>query len=603
MYPRSQPVERYRRQPDVPQGKPVNRLGRIRFWYGALLLIAAIFIVRLFYLQVIRHDYYNQAAMRSQLKQYEIEPERGVIYARNGDDKTPIVLNQTLYTIYADPKFVKDAKGSAEAVQKVVGGDAATYEKQMKLADTRYQILAKRATKEQHEAIRKLKLKGVGTQAMNYRTYPQGQLAAQVLGFVNDEGNGQYGVEQALNDKLKGKPGELKAITDAQGVPLAANKDNIVKAAEPGKHLLLTVDLGMQQQTEDILKQQVEQTKAKSGSAVIFDANTGAIKAMANFPTYSPAEFNKVTDQSVFVNDASSSAFEVGSIMKTLTAAAALNEGVVTKNTSYFDPAQMRVDDATIKNVEEDGGPGTKTVQDIIQLSLNTGATWLLMQMGGGSINEKARSTWHDYLVNRYQFGKPTGIELSYEGSGTVPPPNEGFGLNIQYANMTFGQGQTETMLQMGAAFNAVVNGGTYYRPRLVDGYVKTDGSLEQQEPVVVKADVIKPETSQTVREILSYSMSKNYPVYGIRSLRPEYSYGGKTGTAQVPKPNGGYYDDRYNGTFTGFIGGDKPEYVIVVSVHEPKNITGYAGAKAAAPVYFRLADMLIDNFGVKPKS
>jgi cell division protein FtsI/penicillin-binding protein 2 len=310
-----------------------------------------------------------------------------------------------------------------------------------------------------------------------------------------------------------------------------------------------------------------------------------------------------VGDQSVFVNDVSSNAFEVGSIMKTLTAASALDQGVVTTSTTYYDPAHFQVDDATIKNVEEDGGAGTKSVKDIIQLSLNTGATWLLMQMGGGQINEKARTAWHDYLVNHYQFGKPTGIELSYEGAGTVPAPNDGFGLNIQYANMTFGQGQTETMLQMGAAFTSVVNGGTYYRPRLVDGYVTSDGSIQKQDPMVVKRNVVKPETSQHMRDILTYAMSKNYPVYGIRSLRPEYTYGGKTGTAQVPKPNGGYYDDRYNGTFTGFIGGDQPEYVIVVAIHEPKNITGYAGAKAAAPVYFKLVDMLIDNFGVKPKS
>lgn len=603
MYPQRQTTGRYSRQMEAQPQKPTNRLARIRVWYAALLLIAAIFVVRLFYLQVIRHNYYNQAAMRSQLKQYEIDPERGVIYAHNGDDKTPIVLNQTLYTVYADPKFIKDASASAQAVQRIVGGDAGTYEKQMKLSGSRYQILAKRVSKEQNEAILKLKLKGVGTQAINYRTYPQGELAAQVLGFVNDEGDGQYGIEQALNTKLKGKPGELKAITDAQGVPLAANKDNIVKAAEPGKQILLTIEMGMQQQTEDALKQQVEQTKAKSGSAVIIDAHTGAIKAMANFPTYNPSDFTKVSDQSVFVNDASSSAFEVGSIMKTLTAAAALDQGVVTKNSSYYDPAHFQVDDATIKNVEEDGGAGTKSISDIIQLSLNTGATWLLMQMGGGSINEKARTAWHDYLVNHYQFGKPTGIELSYEGAGTVPAPNDGFGLNIQYANMTFGQGQTETMLQMGAAFTSVVNGGTYYRPRLVDGYVMSNGNVEKQDPVVVKNGVVKPEVSQNMRDILTYAMGKNYPVYGIKSLRPEYSYGGKTGTAQVPKPNGGYYDDRYNGTFTGFIGGDQPEYVIVVSIHEPKNISGYAGAKAAAPVYFKLVNMLIDNFGVKPKS
>src|SRR5205085_6368984 len=131
---------------------------------------------------------------------------------------------------------------------------------------------------------------------------------------------------------------------------------------------------------------------------------------------------------------------------------AALDQGVVNKNTTYYDPSHWKVDDATITNIEEDGGAGVRSMQDILQLSLNTGATWLLMQMGGGQINQKARVAWHDYLVNHYQFGKPTGIEQSNEGNGIVPDPIKGFGLNIQFANTAFGQGQTETILQMAAA-------------------------------------------------------------------------------------------------------------------------------------------------------
>lgn len=580
----------------------VNPITRVRIWYACLLVVAGIFVIRLFYLQVIRHDYYQQAALRGQLKQYEIEPERGTIVAHNGAEITPIVLNQTLYTLYTDPQFVKNTAATAVAVQKVIGGDASAYETKMK-ADSRYEILAKKLNKQQNDAIRALKLKGVGTQETNYRTYPQGQLAAQVLGFVNDEGNGQYGLEQALNEELKGKAGKLKAITDAQGVPLAANKDNIIVNPEAGKQTLLTIDLGMQQQLEDILKQQVDETKASLGSALILDAHTGAVKAMANYPTFSPAEFFKVTDQSVFRNAAVADAFEVGSIMKTLTAAAALDQGVVNKNTSYYDPASFRVDDATIRNIEEDGGPGTKTVADILQLSLNTGATWLLMQMGGGQINQKARVAWHDYLINHYQFGKPTGIEQSNEGGGIVPDPNDGFGLNIQFANTAFGQGQTETILQMAAAIASVVNGGTYYQPHLVDAFIRTDGTQDKQAPKVVKQNVVSPAVSKDMQDYMAYTLQKNKLTYGVRDLRPEYVYGGKTGTAQIAKPGGGYYDDRFEGTFLGFIGGNEAEYVIVVRVREPRNISGYAGAKAAAPVYFKLADMLINNFGVKPKT
>lgn len=580
----------------------MQHLSRIKIWYALLLVVMAVFVVKLFYLQVIRHDYYQQAALRGQLKQYEVEAERGTILAHNGDSQTPIVLNQALYTLYTDPKFIKNASETALKVQKAIGGDASEYEAKMK-KNSRYEILAKKLSKEQQKTIADLKLKGVGTQQTNYRTYPQGQLAAQLLGFVNDEGDGQYGLEEALNSELQGKNGRLKAITDAQGVPLAANKDNIVESPQSGKQLLLTIDLGMQQQLEDIIKQQHDETKASQASAIILEANTGAVKAMANYPTFNPAEFSTTEDQSVFKNAVVTDAVEVGSIMKTLTAAAALDLGVVNKNTTYYDPASFKVDDATVRNIEEDGGPGTKSIADILQLSLNTGATWLLMQMGGGEINQKARVAWHDYLINHYHFGKPTGIEQSNEAAGVVPDPNDGYGLNIKFANTAFGQGQTETILQMAAALAAVVNGGTYYQPQLVDAYVRNDGSLEQKKPKIISENVVKTTVSKDIQDFMAYTLQKNKVNYGTRELRPEYVYGGKTGTAEVARPEGGYYDDRFDGTFLGFIGGDSPQYVIAVRIREPRNISGYAGAKAAAPVYFKLVDMLINNFGVKPKS
>ncbi len=587
------------RQPDQASSNP---LARVRFWYVGLLVISGLFMVRLFYLQVIRHDYYQKAALRGQLKQYEIPAARGEIMAHNGDKTAPLVLNEKRYVLYADPKFVKDASGSAAAIQKIIGGNQTDYENAMKTDDLRYVVLAKKLTRQQNEQVLALKLKGIGTQESSNRTYPQGQLAAQTLGFVNDEGQGQYGLEQALNDELQGKPGELKAITDAQGIPLAANRDNIVVDPTPGKKLLLTIDVGVQQQVEDIVKQQVEQTKAASGSVVVLDVRTGGVKAMASFPSYNPAEFYNVTDPTLFSNPATSQAFEVGSIMKTLTAAAALDTGVVNSNTSYYDPASFKIDDATVRNIEEDGGPGTKTVADILQLSLNTGATWLLMQMGGGEINQKARTTWHDYLINHYQFGKATGIEQSDENAGLVPDPNDGYGLNIRYANTSFGQGQTETILQMGAAMSAVLNGGTYYQPRLVEGYVRDDDTVETKQPTVVRSGVVSPAVSHQMQDYMEYTLQKNKVTYGISEFSPAYSFGGKTGTAQIANPDGGYYDDRYNGTFLGYVGGDEPEYVIVVWVREPKNITGYAGAKAAAPIYFSIANMLINNYGVKPK-
>lgn len=582
----------------------LSTVARVRLWYGFLVLVFAVFSVRLFYLQVIRHDYYEKLASSNQLKQYVIPAERGPIYAMTNNGQAPLVLNEIRFTLYADPKYVTDSAKAAMAVQKVIGGDAVNHAEKMTKQGSRFEILGKLLTREQSKSILDQKLKGIGTQPINYRTYPQGELAAQVLGFVNDDGVGTYGIEQALNEELKGKPGQLKAITDISGVPLAANRDNLIINPIAGKGLLLTLDLGMQAELEQILKQGLKDAGSESGSALILDVKTGAIKAMANLPTFNPSEYYKVEDARAFTNETISSPLEVGSIMKPLTAAAALNEGVVSKDTSYYDPARFTIDGYTVKNVEEDGGPATHNIADILQLSLNTGATWLLMQLGGGEINEKARVTWHDYMVNRYGFGKITGVEQGYELGGSVPDPKKGFGLNIQYANTSFGQGMTATPLQMGAALAAVVNGGTYFKPHLVEAYIEDTGNKLPKLQEVGRTGVVKPAVSQQMIELMQNVVDKNYNLYRINKPDPAYVIGGKTGTAQVPRPiekGGGYYDDRFNGMFMGFIGGDSPQYVIVVRVNEPK-IAGYAGLRAAAPIFGKLTNMLINNSSVTPR-
>lgn len=577
-------------------------LQRIRLWYGLLLLVGAIFVVRAFYLQVIRHDYYQTTAFRTQLKQYEIPAERGVISAYSGDQVVPLVLNETLYTLFADPKYIKEPRTNAEAIQKAIGGEVGEYEELLKTKNTRYVILAKKLNRTQKEKIDKLELKGIGTRDTPYRTYPDGQLAAQLLGFVNDDGEGKYGIEQKLDGDLKGTPGQLKAITDAKGVPLPANEDNLIKDAQAGKNIVLTIDIGLQQQVEDILKTNVESTRSKGGSVLIMDANSGAIKAMANYPTYNPAEYFKVENGDLFNNTNVTEPLEVGSVMKVLTAAAALNQNVVNTNTTYYDPSFYHIDSATVRNVEEDGGPGTKNVQDILQLSLNTGATWLLMQMGGGEINAKGRGIWHNYMTNHYRLDKQTGIEQGYEATGYIPEPNKGFGLNITYANTTFGQGMSATPLQMGAAFAAAINGGNYYKPYLIDKQIDASGEERATQPSILNNAVVRPSVSDEIVRMLEYTLYTNRFTYGASLVPTNYGIGGKTGTAQITKPEGGYYDDRYNGTYLGFIGGDKPQYVIAVVMIEPK-VTGYAGAKAAAPVFLKVANMMINNYDITPKS
>ena len=569
---------------------------RIQVFYVLIFAVFIIFGLRLFYLQVLKHNYYQQQAQASQLKQYEIPPERGGIYAYDGSEVVPVVLNEQRYKITVDPEMVEDSEAAAAALSNVLGVPAYELKESLE-ADSRYAVLANKQTKEVKGRIDELKLPGVFTnEKIPLRVYIQGSIAAQILGFVNDAGEGNYGIEQFFNDELTGTAGRVKALTDQNNVPLLATSDNVLIDPVDGKDIILTLDVSMQRQTEKVLKEGLEHAISKSGSALILEADTGAIKAMANLPSFDPAEFAEVEDPALFINAAVSSPLEPGSIMKVLTAAAALDSGSIKADQTYFDPAQFKIDDATVVNIEEDGGPAQRSVSDILQFSLNTGATWLLMQMGGGEINDKGRQLWHDYLVNHYQFGKPTGIEQGQdsEAFGIVPDPLEGYGLNIKYANTAFGQGLTATPLQMGAAVASIVNGGVYYQPRLQSGETDSRGNTTYTEPSVIKSDTVSQTVSETIRAFMENVVQKN----NRPAARDGYRVGGKTGTAEFARPEGGYYEDRFNGTYVGFVGGDKPEYVIMVRVDDPK-IPGYAGSRAAGPIFASLSNMLIDNFTV----
>ncbi|MBI2589360.1 penicillin-binding protein 2 [Candidatus Saccharibacteria bacterium] len=573
---------------------------RLWLWYGILLAVLIVFGARLFYLQIVRHDYYRQQALSNQLKEYTIPATRGVIKAHEGSQIAPLVLNEKLYTLYADPVYISDSHAAASKVAAVTQADAKEYEKAMRSPKTRYVVLAKKLTEQQKKQIEALKIAGIGTQAQDYRLYPQGTLAAQILGFVNSDGQGKYGLEQAMDGTMMGTPGKLKAITDVNGAPLAASRDNIQIDPKAGKDIILTIELGMQKQLETLLKQGLDRSNSKSGSVVIIDPGSGAVKAMANWPTYDPAKYSEVTDASLFNNGAVSSPLEVGSIMKTLTTSAGLDLGVIKPDTTYFDPGHWELDAHQITNVEEISS-GTHSVPDIVNLSINTGATWILMQMGGktGEITATARDRWYDYMVNHFQLGKATGIEQGYEASGYVPDPNNGYALQLTYANTAFGQALTITPLQMAAALSSVVNGGTYYRPYLVDQIVDESGKVTVNKPKIVRSNVVSAEVGRQERLLMEYSLAQHH-------LRPpfsaNYSVGGKTGTAQIANPNGGYYDDRYNGTYLGFVGGDKPQYVVMVRINEPK-VGKYAGSSAAQPLFADIAHMLIDNFNVLPKT
>lgn len=322
------------------------------------------------------------------------------------------------------------------------------------------------------------------------------------------------------------------------------------------------------------------------------EADTGRIAAMAGFPTYDPAQYAKAEDASVFKNKAVSDPMEPGSIIKPLTVAAAIDMGVASKDTTYFDPGYQDVDGSVIKNVTNLGS-GTRSVFDILRYSLNTGAVYLLKQMGGGDINEKARVSWYSYITDHFLFNQESKIEQEESSLGYIQKPTEGDGLRVQYANMSFGQGLSVTIQQIASATSAVINGGTYYQPTLVYG-VKTESGVDEQKPKVLKTEVVSTSTSSAVSDLMKQYADVSFP----EARREGFVLGGKTGTAQVPKTDGtgGYRDDVYTATFSGYIGRSKPKYVVVLRVDEGSAASGFSGFNSAKPVFVGIANGIMDN-------
>ncbi len=585
----------------------LKAVSRVQLMYGILMVIVVLFGLRLFYVQVIHYNYYKNAALNDQLKQYEIPASRGIIEGYDGESVVPIVLNQELYTLYADPTYINDPSHIASQIASVIGGNTNFYIKQMRTTNTHYVILATKLNTNQSQNILALKIPGIGTQGQDYRAYPDGSLASQILGFVNANGQGQYGLEQAMNQDLSGKPGQVKAVTDVNGIPLAATKGNVETVPTNGDNIVTTVNLPMQAQVEQILKNEYQKTNSQGLSAIVMNPNNGQIVAMANYPTYDPNNYQSVTNSSLFENAAIDNAIEPGSSMKTLTTPAALDMGVIQPDTTFYDPAHWVIDGFNITDIEQDGGPREQSIASILSLSLNTGATWMLMQMsqpGGTQINQHGIESWYNYMVNHFRLGQTTGIEQGYESAGYVPQPDmTDPSIDLTYANTAFGQGVQVTALQMAAAFSSVINGGTYYQPTFISQIINPNGQVNINQPKILEQHTVKSivgaEMIPLLENVVTTYLNEGF---SFMSFPSDYMVGGKTGTAQIANPTGGYYSDKFNGTYVGFVGGNEPQYVIVVFNIEP-NVPGYAGAYGGQPVFADIAHMLINDSFVSPKS
>lgn len=567
-----------------------------------MIAVGAIFVIRLFYLQVIRHDYYAAEALKEHTSKFTLPAQRGQIYAQVGSGQlAPLAMNESSYTVYADPRYVSDISKTADTLREIAGGNTVDgFEYALKNKDLQYTVLAKQISQKQADLLEKKELPGVGMKEQDKRVYPEGQLAAQVLGYVNNDGQGQYGIEQFLNNDLAGKAGLLKAVTDVHGIPLSVGDNNVQEPAKNGKNIVLTLDRNIQSFAEQALKEGLEKVKAKHGSVVVMDPKTGGVLAMANLPTFDPAKYYEVTDYGAFTNSVVSSPYEAGSVIKTFTMAAGLNEGVVKPNTTFDNTGKVKVGDAEIRNVLQNVN-GKRDMTEVFEYSLNTGVVFVLKQLGGGNLNVQARDKLFGYFTDNYLFGKKTGIEQSGELAGEIISPDQAEGNDVRYANMTFGQGMDTTMIQVAGAFSAMVNGGTYYKPHLVGGYLNDDGDISKATPQTLKNNVLSPQVSQQLNDMMRTARQRS-----MKNVdRPGYFVAGKTGTAQIIDPKTGKYsDDNAVGSYLGFGGNSNsdPRYVIMVRVTDAKlSSSVYAGSEAAAPIFASISNWLIDYLKVRP--
>lgn len=567
---------------------------RVGWLVGVVALVIVGMVARLVQLQLFDHGLYLAQATKTQSRKYQVPAARGEIYAQDGDGTTsPLVLNQTLSTLYADPRYVSNKTTVAAKLAAATGQSADDYTKLLN-QNSEYVVLDKKLDPTVSAKIKKLNFAGVGLADTNYRLYPEGSLASQLLGFVNDSGVGQYGVEGYLNSELTGTPGLLKATTDVNGIPIAT-ANNYLKPPVNGKSIVLTIDRNIQSQAETYLAQGVQSNGAVSGSVVIMDPGTGAIKAMANYPTYDPSNYSSVTNYNLFQNDVSSGAFEPGSGFKMFTMAAGLDTGKVTPDTTYTDTGSFKVDGYTVKNAEGKSY-GVSSMSKVILFSLNTGAMFVLRTLGGdpNTINAVGKKLFYSYVTQHFGFGAKTGVEQAGESAGTVNPPSSS---DVNYANMTFGQGIDVTMLQMAAAAGAIANGGRLYKPYLVDKTTASTGTTTTTKPTLVRSGVISAQTSAELTTMLENVVTEGT---GRATNLPGYHVAGKTGTAQIPNPNGpGYLTVGNIGSFTGFAPVGDPKFVMMVRINQPKT-PGFAES-TTVPVFAQIAQWLLRYYAVPP--
>ena len=564
---------------------------------GALILVIPVLI----FFQLVgfqtdpdqRQQFQEQAERRS-WEAVELVPPRGLIYDRWGHI---LAGNQTVYELGAEIAQVKDPHAVALAVSLVLGDDAARIFGLITQAQADQAIhitLAKNVTRDQRDKLEAMQnefatqygsykegapsLSGLSFIPYLERTYPEKSLGSNILGFVNRDGIGFYGIEEKYNDWLIGK----SKLVEWKYDPVNAS---LLPEFPEGASLVLTIDRAIQASMEDLIDSEIKNTGSVSGTIVVLDPKTGEVMAMATTPRMDLNEFwraGEIFEGETPYNRTVSETYEPGSVYKVFTMAAGLDSGAVTLSTEFLDRGIIEVGGTQIRNWNG-GAWGPQDMQGCMQHSLNVCLAWIAKQMG--------TSTFYSYM-QRFGIGHLTGIDLAGEAAGRLKLPGDSDWYEADLGTNAFGQGVSATPLQMAAAVSAVANDGKMMAPHVVRSLI-TKGYQKDIDPQVISAP-ISAETARSLTEMLARSLETE----SSDALVEGYRVAGKTGTAEIPTPFG-YTSDQTNASFVGWGPVDDPRFVVYVWLEKPQ--ASVWGSVVAAPVFRQAVERLVVLLDLPP--
>ena len=542
----------------------------VKLYFGGFAIFGAAILGMLFYLQIIKGEYYGALALGQQTQQEESNSLRGSIFFSDG--KT--ILAQTIEKpiIFISPSKIPDQE-KAKTIQElsdILGdiGDGETVKKDL--------------TAEQYKVLKQKNFKGTYVNEVFYRVYPNQKLASHLIGFVNGEGNGQYGIEGFYDDILKGKS-FLKEKNSTFSILSSVFSQKNSDLNVSGKNLQLTIDYNIQYYAEKLLEEALNDWQMDSGQIIVQEPKTGKILAMAIWPDFDPNQYGQEKNVSIFSNPSLQSLFEPGSVFKPLIMSAGFEEKLVTPETKFFDKGVVDLGGPLIYNFAKKVW-GEQTMVGVLENSINTGMIFVEQKLGKSA-----------FLRYSQKFGlfEKTGIDLA----GEIYSNNETLkkGYPRDFAVASFGQGIQITSIQLIQAISAIANEGNMMKPFVVEKIISQNNKEEIKEPVLEK-QVISQDTSQKLSAMM-VSVVENGG--GRRAKVPGYLVAGKTGTAQIPKPTGGYYEDRTIQSFVGFAPANSPKFSIMIRLDNPKQSD--AASSCAAPIFGKLAKYIIDLKQIPP--